>query len=436
MLVLNSIGVGFGPSNIALAIALEERGMTGKASGHIFFDSRAAPDWHPGLMYEEATMQISFLKDLITMVNPQSRYTFLNYIHSSGRIHEFINLRTFHPRRTEFESYVKWCAEQLSPFVEFNSRVSGVRLSDPLNPAQSDLTVSVRSQVTSQTKDLRTKSLIIADGGMPTWPLTKPWSTYNSVFHSGETLHRLAALNLDKDGEHRFHIIGSGQSAADTFAYLATTYPNAKIVMSHRSYAMRPEDDSHFVNELFMPHAVDEIFGLSPDFRKKVIKDYWHVTHNGVTIDLLPKLYEMVYYDNASGRNRFTFNRFSEILDAVEQDGHGVAHMRRINDQSSFEVAADVTILSTGYDRPCPHPLLDSLSEYLEVSDDGANYQMGRDYKITAPKTSGFQIYLQGYSENTHGFSEALLSLMPERASEIADGILSRSHTNGVVAAQ
>jgi len=435
MATMNSIGVGFGPSNIALAIALEERGMTGKASGHVFFDSRTAPDWHPGLMYEEATMQISFLKDLITMVNPQSRYTFLNYIHASGRMHEFINLRTFHPRRTEFESYVKWCAEQLTPFAEFNSRISDVRLSKPEAPAKSDLTVSVTSQVTGKVQHLRTKSLVIADGGMPTWPLSKPQSAYMTVFHSGDTLHRLATLGLDKNSEHQFHIVGSGQSAADTFAYLATTYPNSKIVMSHRSYAMRPEDDSHFVNELFMPHAVDEIFGLAPNFRKKVIKDYWHVTHNGVTIDLLPKLYEMVYYDRANGQNRFTFNKFSEITDAVEQNGHGVAHMRRINDDTNFEVAADVTILSTGYDRPCPHPLLHRLSEYLEISEDGANYEMDRDYKILAPSTSGFEIYLQGYSENTHGFSEALLSLMPERASEIAHGILRRPSANSVAAA-
>lgn len=100
---LESVGVGFGPSNIALAIALDERGSSGKATGHAFFDSRTEPDWHPGLMFEDATMQVSFLKDLITMVNPRSRYTFLNYIHAKGRIHEFINLRTFHPRRTEFE---------------------------------------------------------------------------------------------------------------------------------------------------------------------------------------------------------------------------------------------------------------------------------------------------------------------------------------------
>ncbi|WP_425402626.1 SidA/IucD/PvdA family monooxygenase [Gynuella sunshinyii] len=65
--------------------------------------------------------------------------------------------------------------------------------------------------------------------------------------------------------------------------FLASNYPNSKIIISHRAYAMRPEDDSHFVNELFMPSAVDDFYEMPTDKRQKVIKDYWHVTHNGVT---------------------------------------------------------------------------------------------------------------------------------------------------------
>jgi len=138
----NTVGIGFGPSNISLAIALEERGSTGQSSGHVFFDTRIEPDWHPGLMYPESTMQISFLKDLITMVNPKSRYTFLNYLQTKGRIHEFINLRSFYPRRTEFEDYVKWCAKELGPFAEFNTRVCDIHITDIDNIERSDLTVT------------------------------------------------------------------------------------------------------------------------------------------------------------------------------------------------------------------------------------------------------------------------------------------------------
>ena len=187
----HSVGVGFGPSNISLAIALEERGIKGKRDGHVFFDSQTEPDWHPGLMYEEATMQISFLKDLITMVNPQSRFTFLNYIHSTGRIHEFINLRTFYRRRTEFESYIKRCAGQLDSFVEFQHAVKEVNLSSPDRLEVSDLTVTIEDLCSGKYQKVHTNKLVIADGGVPTWPVSRPQSEFRRLFHSGQTLHRL-----------------------------------------------------------------------------------------------------------------------------------------------------------------------------------------------------------------------------------------------------
>ncbi len=428
----DTIGIGFGPSNIALAIALEERGSRGRRDGHIFFDSRPEPDWHPGMMFEDATMQISFLKDLITMVNPRSRYTFLNFIHVRGRIHEFINLRTFHPRRTEFEEYIKWCAQELAEFAIFNRQVQSVRLTRPNQPKVSDLTVVVDQPGGEEKHEFRTRSLILADGGLPTWPLSKPQKEYSTVFHSSQTLPRLTKLDLAPNGHHTFHIVGSGQSAADTFAYLAGNYRNATIYMSHRSYAMRPEDDSHFINELFMPNSVDQIFEMSTEWRRKLIRDYWHVTHNGVTIDLIPKLYEMVYYDKVNGRNRFHFKRFSEIKDARETDRGAVATMCSIHTGEHFEIVADATILATGYTRPCPHPLLADLSDHLEIEPEGAHYRTHRDYCASSPECTGFQVFLQGYAENTHGFSEALLSLMPERASRIADGIMRSSDVMAV----
>ncbi|MCV0427977.1 MAG: lysine N(6)-hydroxylase/L-ornithine N(5)-oxygenase family protein, partial [Roseibium sp.] len=420
MTSFTSVGVGFGPSNISLAIALEERGAIGRNSGHVFFDDRREPDWHPGLMYPEATMQISFLKDLITMVNPQSKYTFLNYLSAKGRIHDFINLRSFYPRRTEFEDYVKWCAGELAPFAQFETRVADIRPTDPDNIGRSDLTLTIEASNSGSRQDIRTSSVIVADGGFPAWPLPRARSCFQRVIHSAGTLHHIHDLTPERAGQYVFHIVGSGQSSADTFAYIAGAFPNAKIVLSHRAYAMRPEDDSHFVNELFMPQAVDAFHEMSAEWRQKILKDYWHVTHNGVTIDLLPKLYEMVYYDRANGVNRFQFNRFSEIVDAEEGSDRSVAIMRDMTDGSCFEVAADVTILATGYDRPCVHPLLEGLTDHLLIDGETNSYNIDRNYKVQTEQECGFQVFLQGYGERSHGFSEALLSLMPERAARIA----------------
>ena len=96
------IGIGFGPSNIALAIALDEHRQTGQAKDALFIERQPCFAWHPHMLLDNAHMQISFLKDLVTPRNPKSRFSFLNYLHSKGRLQDFINLQTFFPSRHEF----------------------------------------------------------------------------------------------------------------------------------------------------------------------------------------------------------------------------------------------------------------------------------------------------------------------------------------------
>ena len=78
------IGIGFGPSNIALAIALDEQRQAGQAKDALFIERQPCFAWHPHMLLENAHMQISFLKDLVTPRNPGSRFSFLNYLHSKS----------------------------------------------------------------------------------------------------------------------------------------------------------------------------------------------------------------------------------------------------------------------------------------------------------------------------------------------------------------
>ena len=54
-----------------------------------------------------AQSQVSFLKDLVTLRNPRSRFSFLNYLHATGRLDEFINLGSFSPYRLEISDYLQ-----------------------------------------------------------------------------------------------------------------------------------------------------------------------------------------------------------------------------------------------------------------------------------------------------------------------------------------
>ena len=121
------IGIGFGPSNLALAIALQEQAAQGGAPvDALFIEKQPRFAWHPNMLLDHAHMQISFLKDLATLRNPASPYTFLNYLHAKHRLQDFINLKTFYPSRHEFNDYLSWAASHFSEQCAYGEEVLSV----------------------------------------------------------------------------------------------------------------------------------------------------------------------------------------------------------------------------------------------------------------------------------------------------------------------
>src|ERR1044072_8824021 len=105
--VYDVIGVGFGPSNIAQAVASAEHDRPVRG---LFLERQPEFGWHRGMLIEDATMQVSFLKDLVTMRNPTSEFSFLSYLHSADRLVDFINQKSLFPLRVEFHDYLEWAA--------------------------------------------------------------------------------------------------------------------------------------------------------------------------------------------------------------------------------------------------------------------------------------------------------------------------------------
>src|SRR3978361_38695 len=99
------LGIGFGPSNLALAIALAERGIRA-----VFAEAQPSFGWHRSMLRPGTRMQVPFLKDLVTLRNNKSNFTFLNYLSEQGRLVEFIGRHTMFPSRMEFHDYLEWAA--------------------------------------------------------------------------------------------------------------------------------------------------------------------------------------------------------------------------------------------------------------------------------------------------------------------------------------
>ncbi len=87
---LDLVGIGAGPSNLSVAALSAPVGRLRCK----FLDRQPTQRWYPGLMLSAAVLQVSHLKDLVTLVDPTSRYTFLNFLARTGRLHRFASLHT------------------------------------------------------------------------------------------------------------------------------------------------------------------------------------------------------------------------------------------------------------------------------------------------------------------------------------------------------
>ncbi|WP_237047616.1 lysine N(6)-hydroxylase/L-ornithine N(5)-oxygenase family protein [Lentzea guizhouensis] len=426
--VLDLAGIGFGPSNLALAIAVEEHGRPVRAR---FFERQARFGWHRGMLLEDATMQVSFLKDLVTLRNPTSGFSFLCYLKERGRLVDFVNHKNLFPLRKEFHDYFEWAAERVRHHVEYGSEVTSVRASDEgfeitTSPTghtgQTSHTspTGQKSQTneTNQANQTRIKSrnLVLATGLQANLP--EGIETGDRIWHNKDLLHNVGKL---KDPRHVV-VVGAGQSAAEAVAFFHDRFPEAEVHGVFARYGYSPADDSSFANRIFDPAAVDDFY-RAPEAVKKRLMGYHANTNYGVVDqDLIEELYRRVYREKVLDKQRLLLHNTSRLTDV---NANGKCVIESLADGSQLPVDADVIVYATGYRPADPATLLGELADSCE-RDDLGRLKVTRDYRVVTDKSIKGGIYLQGGTEHTHGITSSLLSNTAVRVGEILESILRR----------
>lgn len=235
-LIHDLIGIGFGPSNVAMAIALSEHnagvGPQEAVTAH-FFEQQPRFGWHRGMLIDDATMQVSFLKDLVTLRNPASEYSFLCYLQSRGRLIDFVNHKNLFPLRVEFHDYFEWAAAKVDDMVSYGSEVVAVR---PVLRDGAVEYVDVTARSGSELVVHRARNLVIGTGLRPQMP--EGVDRTERIWHTSELLTRVAALGGADPS--RFIVVGAGQSAAENVAFLHRTFPGPRCAPSSPATATAP----------------------------------------------------------------------------------------------------------------------------------------------------------------------------------------------------
>ena len=415
------IGIGFGPSNLALAIALQERAeQGGKAFDAMFLERQPDYNWHGNTLVAQSELQISFLKDLVTLRNPSSRFSFVNYLKAHGRLVDFINLGTFYPCRMEYNDYLRWVAVQFAGQSRYGEQVLRV---EPVVEADGRVQ---RLNVISQNQQgcevsRQTRSVIVSTGGTPKIPpVFAGFKDDPRVFHHARYLSAMATQACSRGEPMRIAVVGAGQSAAEAFIDLSDNFPNVQVDMILRAAVLKPADDSPFVNEIFGPDYTDLVFNQPETERERLIREYHNTNYSVVDLDLIERIYAILYRQKVSGIERHAFLCRRMIESASDVDGRVQLQLRDLATGSTEARRYDAVILATGYERRSHRELLAPLKDYLD------DFRVDRDYQLLARPELETPVFIQGFSQHSHGLSDTLLSVLPARSGEIAAALEQR----------
>lgn len=432
--VYDVVGVGFGPSNLALAIAIAEQNeRTGGAEPvtSLFLERQREFGWHRGMLIDDATMQVSFMKDLVTMRNPTSDFSFLSYLHGADRLSDFINQKSLFPLRIEFHDYLEWAAARIDDVVHYGHEVTTV---DPITRDGTTVAFEVTARdATGALLRYRARNLVFGMGLEPHLPPGARLS--ERVWHNRELLGRVDRLQRSTayPPPVRFAVVGAGQSAAEVTKFLHDKFPHAEVCGVFSRYGYSPADDSPFANRVFDPEAVDHFY-TAPDNVKQMILDYHgNTNYSVVDADLIEELYRRSYQQKVLGTERLRLFNVSRVVEAVETDDGVRTTVESLTTHEKTVLDCDVLVYATGYRPVDPLRLLGPLAAHCQ-RDELGRPQVARDYRVTTEPDVTAGLYLQGNTEHSHGISSSLLSTTAVRAGQIVDSIVGSTVTEQALA--
>jgi L-ornithine N5-oxygenase len=126
-------------------------------------------------------------------------------------------------------------------------------------------------------------------------------------------------------------------------------------------------------------------------------------------------IYDSLYEQSVEGGGRLSLDTGMQVTGVGALEGG----LRLSLDGMSGRQERDYerVILATGYTRELDSGVLHGLARFCD------DPVPGRDYRL--PMAKGFlpAVFVQGYSEPTHGLSDTLLSVLALRSQEIASNL-------------
>ena len=412
--MLDFIAIGLGPFNLSLASLLHEK----TELNYLFFEKKAQFDWHAGMQLPNTVLQVPFMADLVSMVDPTSPLSFLNYLKSRQRLYEFYFLEQPHIPRREYNHYCQWVADQLG-HIQYQSTVKAIY-------AKSEGFEVVVEQGGRFIRYL-CRNLVIGSGNQPYLPecLRKlQQQVPEKCIHSAEYLtHKKSKL------KGNVIVLGSGQSSAEVFLdlfdqqYQHDCVPTAdfKLHWLTRSNGFFPMEYAPLGLEHFSPNYTQHFYRLSETQKAAQLKDQ-SLLYKGISVKTIREIYQKLYHRSIASATQAThLHAQIQLLDAELLESQQIRlSLEHTVTEQRFYMDVDFVVASTGYYSP-----EFSFLKYLKpliTTDQAGRWKVSQHYRLE--HTAMGEIYVQNQEMHSHGVGTPDLGLGAFRAATIANQLL------------
>ncbi len=370
---------------------------------NLFLERRGSFGWHDGQQIPGATLQVSMLKDLVSLSDPTNAFSFLAYLHAQGRIHHFLNAQFDAVPRQEFRNYLEW-ASQKNPNIVFDQEVQSVDFDDVF-------------RIKTATATITADHLSVAVGSQPWIPPVAPAELGTNQFHVSDFLPK--AKNL---AGLRVGVVGGGQSGAEAFLDLISRpkdqLPRRVSWISRRPNYL-PLDDSPFTNDYYMPCHSDYLSALEPAARQKFNNDHL-LSSDGISEATLRQIYQRAYIhrfvDGAPDLIALYPN--SNVTAVTGSDPNGPLGLTLSNSAKQHTVELDVVVWATGF-RTARMDFLEPIEHRMER--EGDEYKIDQSFAVHWDGPADHHIFLQNAARQQRGLADSNLSLVAWRSQRILD---------------
>jgi lysine N6-hydroxylase len=396
------IGIGLGPFNLGLACLTEP---IAELNG-VFLESKPDFEWHAGMFLDGAHLQTPFMSDLVTLADPTSPYSFLNYLKEAGRLYSFYIRENFYPLRVEYNDYCRWAAGKLS----------SIRFSTTVTEVTYDEGDGLYTACTENGETYRARHLVLGTGTPPHIPEAARGLGGDGVIHNSRYMQHRSELQK-KDS---ITLIGSGQSAAEIYYDLLSEIDvhGYRLNWVTRSPRFFPLEYTKLTLEMTSPDYIDYFHAL-PEQRRYALEERQKGLFKGIDGELVDAIFDLLYQKGLGEPVPTRLLTNSALTSASHVDGTYILGLHQEEQDKDFELETEGLILATGYKYESPaflKPVEDRIRR-----DGRGRFDVARNYSID---TTGRGIFLQNAGVHTHSITSPDLGMGAYRNSYIIGELL------------